>query len=126
MNTPADGLPVPRRYWAIAAIVLAITMSSLDSSIANVALPTIARDLHTTKAASIWVVNAYLIALLAAILPLASLGEIVGYRRISQSGLVVFTLASLACALSTTLPALSFARMAQGLGAAGMMSVSPA
>ena len=76
-----DGLPLPRRYWAIAAIVLTIAMSSLDSSIANVALPTIARDLHTTKAASIWVVNAYQIALLAAILPLASLGEIVGYRR---------------------------------------------
>jgi DHA2 family multidrug resistance protein-like MFS transporter len=101
-------------------------MSSLDSSIANVALPSIARDLHTTKAASIWVVNAYQIALLASILPLASLGEIVGYRRIIQSGLVVFTLASLACALSTTLPLLSLARVVQGLGAAGMMSVSAA
>jgi len=122
----ADGLPVPRRYWAIAAIVLAITMSSLDSSIANVALPSIARDLQTSKAASIWVVNAYQIALLAAILPLASLGEIVGYRRISQSGLVVFTLASAGCALATTLPLLSCARVAQGLGAAGMMSVSAA
>src|SRR5262245_7745444 len=89
----ADCLPIPRRYWAIAAIVLAITMSSLDSSIANVALPSIARDLHTTKAASIWVVNAYQIAILAALLSLASLGEIVGYRLIAQSGLVVFTLA---------------------------------
>jgi DHA2 family multidrug resistance protein-like MFS transporter len=110
----------------MAAILLAITMSSLDSSIANVALPTIARELHTTKAASIWVVNAYQITLLAAILPLASLGEIVGYRVISQSGLVVFTLASLGCAFSTTLPLLSCARVAQGLGAAGMMSVSAA
>src|SRR5690348_8140108 len=114
----ADGLPVPRRYWAIAAIVLSITMSALDSSIANVALPSIAKDLQTTKAASIWVVNAYQIALLAAILPLASLGEIVGYRRVIQYGLVVFTLASLACALSDTLLLLSLSRVVQGLGAA--------
>src|SRR5262245_38078404 len=121
-----DGLPIPRRYWAIAAIVLAIAMSVLDSSIANVALPSIARDLHATKAASIWVINAYQITLLATILPLASLGEIVGYRRISQAGLVVFTLASLGCAFSTTLPLLSTARAVQGLGAAGIMSVSPA
>jgi DHA2 family multidrug resistance protein-like MFS transporter len=106
--------------------VLSIALSSLDSSIANVALPTIAQNLHTTKAASIWVVNAYQIALLAAILPLASLGEVVGYRRISQSGLVVFTLASVACAFSRTLPELSLARVAQGLGAAGIMSVGPA
>jgi DHA2 family multidrug resistance protein-like MFS transporter len=121
-----DGLQLPRRYWAIAAIVLTTAMSVLDASIANVALPSIAQDLHTSKAASIWIVNAYQIALLATILPLASLGEIVGYRLISQSGLVVFTLASLACALSTTLPLLGCARVVQGLGAAGMMSVGPA
>jgi len=66
-----DGLPVPRRYWAIAATILAITMSVLDSSIANVALPSIARDFHASNAASIWVINAYQIAILAAILPFA-------------------------------------------------------
>jgi DHA2 family multidrug resistance protein-like MFS transporter len=121
-----DGLPVPRRYWAIATTVLAITMSVLDSSIANVALPSIARDFHATNAASIWVINAYQIAILAAILPLASLGEIVGYRRISQAGLMVFTLASLGCAFSTSLLTLSIARVIQGLGAAGIMSVNAA
>src|SRR6195256_899327 len=121
-----DGLPVPRRYWAIATIVLAISMSVLDSSIANVALPSIARDFHASNAASIWVINAYQIAILAALLPLASLGEIVGYRRISQAGLLVFTLASLACAFATSLPALSAARIVQGLGAAGIMSVNAA
>src|SRR5579864_2486485 len=126
-DTPsADGLPVPRRYWAIATIVLAISMSVLDSSIANVALPSIARDFHASNAASIWVINAYQIAILAALLPLASLGEIVGYRRISQAGLLVFTLASLACACATSLPALSAARIVQGLGAAGIMSVNAA
>jgi DHA2 family multidrug resistance protein-like MFS transporter len=124
-STP-DGLPVPRRYWAILATILAITMSVLDSSIANVALPSIARDFHESNAASIWVINAYQISILIALLPLASLGEVVGYRRISQSGLVIFTLASLACALSTSLVSLSVARVIQGFGAAGIMSVNAA
>ena len=123
---PADGLPVPRRYWAIAAIVLAISMSVLDSSIANVALPTLARRFHVSDAASVWVVNAYQIAVLVALLPLAALGESIGYRRISQAGLIVFTLASLGCALSPSLAVLTLARVVQGLGAAGIMSVNAA
>src|SRR3569832_229964 len=121
-----DGLPVPRRYWSIAATILGIMMSVLDSSIANIALPSIAHDFDATKAASIWVINAYQIAILAAILPLASLGEIVGYRRVLQSGLVVFTLASLGCACSHSLLSLSIARVLQGLGAAGIMSTNAA
>src|ERR1700730_54363 len=123
---PTDGLPVPRRYWAIAAIVLAIAMSVLDSTIVNIALPSIARDFGATSAASIWVVNAYQLAILVVLLPLASLGEVVGYRRVSQAGLAVFTLASLACACAPTLLTLSIARVIQGLGAAGIMSVSAA
>ena len=123
---PPDGVPVPRRYWAIAAIILAICMSVLDSTIANVALPSIARDFQATKAASIWVINSYQLAILATLLPLASLGEIIGYRRVSQVGMVVFTLASLACAFSTSLLTLSVARVIQGLGAAGIMSVNAA
>jgi MFS transporter, DHA2 family, multidrug resistance protein len=121
-----DGLPVPRRYWAIAAIILAITMSVLDSTIVNVALPSLAHDFRASDAASIWVINAYQIAILVALLPLASLGEIVGYRRVSQCGLAVFTVASLACALAPTLATLSIARVVQGLGAAGIMSVNSA
>ena len=121
-----DGLPVPRRYWSAAAGILGIMMSVIDSSIANIALPSIAQDFHATKAASIWVINAYQIAILAAILPLASLGEIVGYRRISQAGMVVFTLASIGCAFSNSLLTLSIARVVQGLGAAGIMSVNAA
>src|SRR5882762_255518 len=123
---PTDGLPVPRRYWAIAAIVLAIAMSVLDSTIVNIALPSIARDFGATSAASIWVINAYQLAILVVLLPLASLGEVVGYRRVSQAGLAVFTLASLACACAPTLLTLSIARVIQGLGAAGIMSVSAA
>ena len=121
-----DGLPVPRRYWAIAAIALAISMSVLDSTIVNVALPTIARDFQATSAASIWVINAYQLAILVVLLPLSSLGEIIGYRRVSQAGLAVFTLGSIGCAFAPSLLALSIARMVQGLGAAGIMSVGGA
>jgi DHA2 family multidrug resistance protein-like MFS transporter len=55
---PSDGLPLPRRYWAILTVALAISMAVLDGAIANVALPTIARDLQASPSASIWVVNA--------------------------------------------------------------------
>ncbi|MGH8170936.1 MAG: MFS transporter [Steroidobacteraceae bacterium] len=126
MSGQTDGLPVPRRYWAIAAILLAISMSVLDSTIANIALPSIARGFRVTGAASVWVINAYQLAILVALLPLASLGEAVGYRRVSQAGLAVFTLASLACAFAPSLGVLCMARVVQGLGAAGIMSVNAA
>ena len=121
-----DGVPLPQRYWAILTIALGLTLAVLDGAIANVALPTIARDVHTSPSASIWVVNAYQLAVTISLLPLASLGEIYGYRRIYQGGLVVFTIASLLCALSASLPTLTLARIIQGFGAAGIMSVNGA
>jgi DHA2 family multidrug resistance protein-like MFS transporter len=121
-----DGLPTPRRYFAMLSIGLALTLAVLDSAIANVALPTIARDLNATAAASIWVVNAYQLAIVMSLLPLAALGEIIGYRRVYQAGLVLFTLASLACSLSRTMDELGLARILQGFGAAGLMSVNGA
>jgi len=120
----ADGLPLPRRNWAVLCVALGILMAVLDGAIANVALPTIVRQLHTDPVTSIWVVNAYQLVITICLLPLASLGEIVGYRRVYRSGLAVFTLASLGCALSDSLPQLVAARILQGFGAAGMMSVS--
>ncbi|MGH6888931.1 MAG: MFS transporter [Rhizomicrobium sp.] len=126
MSDPTDGQPPPQRYWAIATVALGITMSVLDSAIANVALPTIARHLQTSAAFSIWVVNGYQLAITISLLPLASLGDIVGYRRIYLTGLALFTLASLACALSHTFVLLALARVLQGFGAAGIMSVNTA
>jgi DHA2 family multidrug resistance protein-like MFS transporter len=122
--TPSDGLPVPQRTWAIIAIGLGITLAVIDSAIANVALPTIAADLHTDPALSIWVVNGYQLAITISLLPFSSLGDIVGYRRVYLAGLMVFTLASLGCAFSPTLPILALARVIQGFGAAGIMSVN--
>lgn len=121
-----DGLPVPQRYWSAAAIWLAITMAVLDGAIANVALPTIARELSATPDQSVWVVNGFQLAVVVSLLPLAALGEIVGYRRVFLVGVALFTAASLACALATSLPNLIVARAIQGLGAAGVMSVNGA
>src|SRR5438105_9726599 len=121
-----DGLPLPARYWAILTIALGLTMAVLDGAIANIALPTIAREMRVDPASSIWVVNAYQLAVTISLLPLASLGEIVGYRRVYQAGLAVFTVASLGCALSDTLATLTLARVVQGFGAAGIMSVNTA
>jgi DHA2 family multidrug resistance protein-like MFS transporter len=126
MTTEWNGLPTPRRYWSVAAIWLALTMAVLDASIANVALPTIARDLKAAAAESIWVVNAYQLAIVVSLLPLAALGEIVSYRRVFQGGLLLFTLASIGCVLSHDLWQLAGARAVQGLGAAGIMSVNGA
>ena len=121
-----DGLPEERRGWAAAAIFTALAMASLDTAIANIALPAIAADLHVGPADVIWVVNVYQIALVATLLPLAALGEIVGHHRIYLAGLLLFTLASLACACAWSLPSLLVARVLQGLGASGIMSVNTA
>jgi MFS transporter, DHA2 family, multidrug resistance protein len=121
-----DGLPAERRRWAVAAIFTALAMASLDTAIANIALPAIAADLHVSAADVVWVVNVYQIALVATLLPLGALGEIVGHQRIYLGGLVLFTLASLGCALAWSLPSLLVARALQGLGASGVMSVNTA
>jgi MFS transporter, DHA2 family, multidrug resistance protein len=121
-----DGLPLPHRYWAILTIVLGIVMAVLDGAIANVALPTIAGDLHATPSFSVWIVNGYQLAITISLLPLAALGEIIGYRKVYLWGLGLFTIASLCCALAHTLVLLTAARVLQGFGAAGIMSVNAA
>jgi MFS family permease len=121
-----NGLPAQRRRWAAAAIFTALAMASLDTAIANIALPAIAADLHASPSEVIWVVNVYQIAMVATLLPLAALGEVVGHHRIYLGGLVLFTLASLFCAFAWSLPSLLTARVLQGLGAGGIMSVNTA
>jgi DHA2 family multidrug resistance protein-like MFS transporter len=121
-----DGLPLPQRNLAILTIALGLIMAVVDGAIANVALPTIAKALDASPAFSVWIVNGYQLAITISLLPLASLGEIIGYRRVYLAGLLLFTLASLFCAVSDTLPLLTAARIAQGFGAAGIMSVNAA
>jgi MFS transporter, DHA2 family, multidrug resistance protein len=121
-----EGMPRPARYWSALAIWLALTMAVLDGAIANVALPTIARELSATPAYAVWVVSGYQLAIVVSLLPVAALGEEIGYRRIFLGGIIAFTAASAACALAQSLPMLIFTRVIQGLGAAGIMSVNGA
>src|ERR1700744_4306037 len=121
-----DGLPPRERRWAVAAIFTALAVGSLGTVIANIALPAMATDLHVSPAEIVWVVNVYQIVIVATVLPLGALGEIVGHQRIYLAGLLLFTLASLGCALAWSLPSLLVARTLQGLGSSGMMAVNTA
>ncbi|MDQ0390341.1 MFS transporter [Labrys monachus] len=125
MNAAAtDGLPNPQRALAFLTIAIALTMAVLDSAIVNVALPSIARELAIPPSDAIWVVTAYVLAVTVSLLPLASLGDILGYKRVYWCGLAVFTAASFACANAHSLVFLACARVVQGFGAAGIMSVN--
>jgi DHA2 family multidrug resistance protein-like MFS transporter len=125
MEVP-DGLPHRERVWAMVVVATGVAMAVLDSAIANVALPTIAKDLSATPAASVWVVSAYQLAVTVSLLPCSSLGDIYGHRRVYSAGLLIFTVASLLCAMAPTLPLLAAARVLQGFGGAGIMSVNGA
>jgi MFS transporter, DHA2 family, multidrug resistance protein len=122
----ADGLPPPARWRAMFAVSIAVAMSVLVTSLANIALPTIAHDLHSTPSASIWVVNAYQLAVTVTLLPLSSVGDIYGHRRVYVWGLAMYSAASLICATAPSLPVLVFGRVLQGFGGAGIMSVNGA
>ncbi len=127
LSPPAiDGLPPALRRRAMLGICLGVMLSSLDIAVANVALPAISLDLAASPAASIWVVTAYQITVIASLLPFAALGEIVGYRRVYWPGMALFMLASLTCALAPNLPLLIAARAVQGVAGAAMLSVSMA
>ncbi|PWC79891.1 multidrug MFS transporter [Azospirillum sp. TSH64] len=106
------------------AMTVALIMAVLDGVVANIALPTIQREFAVDAASAIWVVNAYQLAVTVSLFPFASLGDIIGYRKVYWFGLALFTVASLACALSPNLPVLTAARVVQGIGGAGIMSVN--
>jgi DHA2 family multidrug resistance protein-like MFS transporter len=110
----------------MATILLGIALAVLDSSVVNLALPGMVRDLQSTATGAVWIVNAYQLATLVLLLPLATLGDRLGYKRIYLGGVVVFTIASAVASASTSLPMLAAARALQGVGAAGIMSVNSA
>jgi DHA2 family multidrug resistance protein-like MFS transporter len=121
-----DGLLGARRTSAIACVLAAIVLVVLDSAIANVALPAIARSLQATPAEAVHVVSAYQVAIVMTLLPCAALGESRGYRRVYTAGVALFVAASLLCALAPSLTFLVAARFLQGLGAAAIMSLGVA
>ena len=120
------GLPKPRRWWAVAAISFGTSLLVIDGSIANVALPTIARDLGVTNAVVTNVVTIYQLVLVMLLLPFSSLGDRVGHRRLYQWGQGVFMVASALCLFASNLPFLLVLRALQATGAAMALSVSAA
>ncbi|HTJ59411.1 MAG TPA: MFS transporter [Devosiaceae bacterium] len=122
----SDGLPNPVRTLAFLTVALGIVMAVLDGTIVNVALPSIALDQHATAAESIWIVTGYQLAVVVALLPMSAIGEAVGFKKVFTAGLLIFGLASLLCAYSTSIPMLTSARILQGIGGAGLMSISTA
>ena len=119
-----DGLPARQRVWAMAVIWVGLAMSVLDTSIANVALPTLAGELHATASASIWVINAYQLGMVMVLLPVAAVSERLGYHRIYLMGMAAFSLASLVCVFAPNLLVLALGRGLQGVGAAGIMGMN--
>jgi DHA2 family multidrug resistance protein-like MFS transporter len=108
------------------ALLVGVGMASLDSAIANIALPTIARELDATEAASVWVVNAFQLGTALLLLPAAALGEIRGLRRTYAFGLLAFGVMSLGCAIAPSLPVLVACRFLQGVSGAFVAALGPA
>lgn len=125
-ETIIDGLPQPRRNLAMVVIALGMIMAVLDAAIANVALPAIADDLHVNPASSIWIVNAFQLAMTISLLAFSSLGDLWGYKRVYVVGLLLFSITSLICALSDSFVTLVIARGLQGFSAAAITSVNTA
>ncbi len=123
-NTEWDGMPMPGRVLAIISLMSAIGLAVLDGVIVNIALPTICEMLSISASSSIWIVNAYQIAIIVSLLPLSAMGDWIGYRKILLSGLMIFTLMSIGCALSWNFSSLVAFRVLQGVGASAIMSVN--
>lgn len=117
-------MPRGVRWGILFIIVMSVFMSTLDSSIVNVALPTMSKNLSVSSGAIAWVVSIYLIAVSATMLLFGRLGDIYGKTIVFQIGLAVFTLGSLLCGISASLAMLLIARVVQAIGAAGLMSNS--
>jgi EmrB/QacA subfamily drug resistance transporter len=113
-----------KKWWTLAAVSFGLFMIMLDNTIVNVALPSIQRALHTSPENLEWTINAYVISFGALILLGGKLGDRYGRRRIFMVGLVVFTLASAACALAQTDNQLIGARIVQGFGGAMLNPLS--
>jgi EmrB/QacA subfamily drug resistance transporter len=121
--TAAAGQP-DRRWWTLGVVCVATFMLLLDITIVNVALPDIARDLHSSFEDLQWVIDAYALSLAAFLLTAGSLADLFGRRRLFATGLGAFTGASLLCALATSPLFLDLARALQGVGAAAMFATS--
>lgn len=117
----ADGLPTPRRYWAVAVMILGITITVFDSTMSNVALPAISASLGIPASQSVWVVLAYSLTVVGCMLPLSAVAERVGFRPMYAAGVTLFLVGSVSAALSSSMTQLVASRVGQGLGSAMLM-----
>lgn len=125
----ADTAPAPTRMQTLAGIAglsFGTALVVLDGGIANVALPTIARDLNTDPSAAVLVVTVYQLVLVMTLLPLSALGDRIGLRRLYQGGQLLFAVASLLAFFAHSLPFLLVVRALQALGAGAALSVTSA
>jgi len=126
MNTvgsPADALG-SRRWWALGALALSVLVVALDLFVLSLALPTLSADLHASTSDLQWFVDAYSLVLAAAMLPAGLLGDRIGRKKLLTMALVLFGIASLACAYSTSTGELIAARAVLGLAAAVILPLS--
>jgi MFS family permease len=126
VSHPASDPQRPAATGILACLALAMLLSSLGTSSANVALPTFVRDFGTSFQAVQWVVLAYLLAVTTLVVSVGRLGDLLGRRRLLLAGIALFTLASAACGVAPSLGALVAARAVQGLGAAEMRALAGA
>ena len=121
-----DGLPMPKRIWAVISVGFALCMSVLDVNIINIVLPTLSHDFGTSPAVTTWIINGYQLAIVVSLLSFSALGEIIGYRKVYLSGIGLFCITSLICALSDSFWTLTIARIFQGFSASAITSVNTA
>lgn len=121
-----DGLALPQRRWSTLTVLLGIAMTVVDSTMMGMVLPDLTRDLQVSPASVIAVVNAYQVAILALLLPIAALAERIGARKVYLAGMAVFGIASALCCVAPNLAFLVAARVLQGVGGAGMFACNTA
>jgi len=107
-----------RRWWALGALALSVLVVGLDLTVLNLALPTLATELHASTAQLQWIVDAYSLVLAALLLPAGLFGDRFGRKKLLLGALLAFGAASLACAYASSAGALTAARAVLGLGAA--------
>lgn len=118
------GIDERKRWLALIVLCLGVLMIVLDTTIVNVALPSIRADLGLTETALVWVVNAYMLTFGGGLLLGGRLGDLYGHRKLFLGGIALFTLASLACGTANSQILLVCARAVQGAGGAVVSAVS--
>ncbi|MCO5072242.1 MAG: MFS transporter [Rhizobiaceae bacterium] len=123
MKAEPHELPLPKRRLSYLAVVLSIVITMVDQSATNIMLPTLAQDFGSGNSNSVLIVNLYQLTLIVGLVPLARLGEKIGYRRVYLTGLAGMILCWIACSLTQNIYQLAFVRALQGLASSGIMSV---